>query len=165
MSGPSAGKGSASAKPAAGAKPRGKEAKTYQAAVDDSLEMTFPASDPISPSAAMHAEKKTQTARDDVDWKLKQGSQEQPAGAKPAGQRKGAAAETGRPAKPAAKSATKAAAKTATKTAAKSTAKPAAKPAAKRAAKPAAKTGATAGGKAGTKTAAKSAKPGKSAKR
>jgi hypothetical protein len=161
MSGPSAGKGSASAKPAAGAKPRGKEAKTYQAAVDDSLEMTFPASDPISPSAAMHAEKKTQTARDDVDWKLKQGSQEQPAGAKPAGQRKGAAAESGRSAKPAAKPATK----SATKTAAKSTAKPAARPAAKRAAKPAAKTGATAGGKAATKTAAKSAKPGKSAKR
>ncbi|AGW94922.1 hypothetical protein [Cupriavidus sp. DF5525] len=72
----------------AGDKPR-KEGKTYQAAVDDSLEMTFPASDPISPSAAMHAEKKTQTARDDVDWKLKRGSEQQPAGAKPAGQRKG----------------------------------------------------------------------------
>jgi hypothetical protein len=64
--------------------------KTYQAAVDDSLEMTFPASDPISPSAAMHAEKKTQTARDDVDWKLRHGSEHQPAGAKPAGHRKGA---------------------------------------------------------------------------
>ncbi|MDK2656533.1 hypothetical protein [Cupriavidus consociatus] len=68
---------------------RGKEARTYQAAVDDSLEMTFPASDPISPSAAMHAEKKMQTARDDVDWKLKRGSEQQPVGAKPAGQRKG----------------------------------------------------------------------------
>ncbi|EHP44123.1 hypothetical protein OR16_04032 [Cupriavidus basilensis OR16] len=64
-------------------------AKTYQAAVDDSLNMTFPASDPISPSAAMHAEKKTQTARDDVDWKLKRGSEHQPVGAKPAGHRKG----------------------------------------------------------------------------
>lgn len=64
--------------------------KTYQGAVDDSLEMTFPASDPISPSAAMHAEKKTQTHRDDVDWKLKRGSEHQPAGAKPAGHRKGA---------------------------------------------------------------------------
>jgi hypothetical protein len=52
--------------------------------------MTFPASDPISPSAAMHAEKKTQTARDDVDWKLRHGSEHQPAGAKPAGHRKGA---------------------------------------------------------------------------
>ncbi len=59
--------------------------------MDDSLEMTFPASDPISPSAAMHAEKKTQTARDDVDWKLKRGSEKQPVGAKPAGQRKGSA--------------------------------------------------------------------------
>ncbi|QEZ43871.1 hypothetical protein [Cupriavidus oxalaticus] len=70
---------------------RGKEARTYQAAVDDSLEMTFPASDPISPSAAMHAERKTHTARDDVDWKLKRGSEQQPVGAKPAGQRKGSA--------------------------------------------------------------------------
>ncbi|WP_454737376.1 hypothetical protein [Cupriavidus necator] len=73
----------------AGDKQRAKERKTYQAAVDDSLEMTFPASDPISPSAAMHAEKKTQTARDEVDWKLQRGSEQQPAGAKPAGQRKG----------------------------------------------------------------------------
>ncbi|WP_230625738.1 hypothetical protein [Cupriavidus necator] len=73
----------------AGDKQRKEGKKTYQAAVDDSLEMTFPASDPISPSAAMHAEKRTQTARDDVDWKLKRGSEQQPAGAKPAGQRKG----------------------------------------------------------------------------
>ncbi|WP_455288539.1 hypothetical protein [Cupriavidus necator] len=72
-----------------GDKQRAKERKTYQAAVDDSLEMTFPASDPISPSAAMYAEKKTQTARDEVDWKLQRGSEQQPAGAKPAGQRKG----------------------------------------------------------------------------
>lgn len=62
--------------------------KTYQAAVDESLDMTFPASDPISPSAAMHAEKRTETECDDVDWKLKPGSQAQPA-AKPAGHRKG----------------------------------------------------------------------------
>jgi hypothetical protein len=76
------------ARPAAGKEKVAR--KTYQAAVDDSLEMTFPASDPISPSAAMHAEKKTQTARDDVDWKLRHGSEHQPAGAKPAGHRKGA---------------------------------------------------------------------------
>jgi len=63
--------------------------KTYQSAVDDSLDMTFPASDPISPSAAMHTEARTQTAQDDVDWKLKPGSEHQPAGAKPAGHRKG----------------------------------------------------------------------------
>jgi hypothetical protein len=92
MSGPSAGKASAGDKQ--GGKQGDKEAKkTYQAAVDDSLEMTFPASDPISPSAAMHAEKKTQTARDAVDWKLKRGSEQQPAGAKPAGQRKGSSAK------------------------------------------------------------------------
>lgn len=93
MSGAAAGKASAGSKAAAGDKQKGKAAKTYQAAVDDSLEMTFPASDPISPSAAMHAEKKTQTARDDVDWKLKRGSEQQPVGAKPAGQRKGSAAK------------------------------------------------------------------------
>lgn len=93
VSGPSAGKASAGSKPAAGDKQRSKEARTYQAAVDDSLEMTFPASDPISPSAAMHAEKRTQTARDDVDWKLRRGSEAQPVGAKPAGQRKGASAK------------------------------------------------------------------------
>ncbi|MDW3683447.1 hypothetical protein RA280_17180 [Cupriavidus sp. CV2] len=62
---------------------------TYQEAVDDSLDMTFPASDPISPSAAMHAEKKTSTPRDDTDWSLKRGSEHQPAGAKPAAHRKG----------------------------------------------------------------------------
>lgn len=67
-----------------------KRKRTYQAAVDESLDMTFPASDPISPSAAMHAEKKTQTKRDDVDWTLKRGSEHQPAGAKAAADRKGA---------------------------------------------------------------------------
>lgn len=62
--------------------------KTYQEAVDDSLDMTFPASDPISPSAAMHAEKRTQTAQDEKDWHLKPGSEHQPAG-KPAAEQKG----------------------------------------------------------------------------
>lgn len=62
---------------------------TYQEAVDDSLDMTFPASDPISPGAAMHAEKETSTPRDDTDWQLKRGSEHQPAGAKPAAHRKG----------------------------------------------------------------------------
>ncbi|AQV98904.1 hypothetical protein BJN34_34045 [Cupriavidus necator] len=99
MRGPSAGKASAGSKLAAGDKQRSNEARTYQAAVDDSLEMTFPASDPISPSAAMHAEKKTQTARDDVDWKLRRGSEQQPVGAKPAGQRKGASAKSAKPSK------------------------------------------------------------------
>ena len=62
---------------------------TYQSAVDDSLDMTFPASDPISPGAAIHAERETQTARDDVDWTLKRGSDHQPAGEKPAAHREG----------------------------------------------------------------------------
>lgn len=88
---PAAARKMATAKPDARSSASGEDKrKTYQGAVDDSLEMTFPASDPISPSAAMHAEKKTQTHRDDVDWKLKRGSEAQPAGAKPAGHRKGA---------------------------------------------------------------------------
>lgn len=63
--------------------------KTYQSAVDESLDMTFPASDPISPSAAEHAERQTATPRDDVDWKLKKGSEHQPAGEKAAAHRTG----------------------------------------------------------------------------
>jgi len=66
------------------------KAKTYQSAVDDALDMTFPASDPISPGAAQHAERQTQTARDDVDWKLKKGSEHQPAGDTAAADRPGA---------------------------------------------------------------------------
>jgi hypothetical protein len=72
-------------------KPESEEKRpTYQEAVDDSLDMTFPASDPISPSAAMHAEKQTSTACDEKDWELKPGSEHQPAGAKAAGHRQGA---------------------------------------------------------------------------
>lgn len=66
-----------------------KKDDTYQSAVDESLDMTFPASDPISPGAAAHAEKQTQTRRDDVDWTLKPGSEHQPPGEKPAAARKG----------------------------------------------------------------------------
>lgn len=66
-----------------------KSSKTYQAAVDESLDMTFPASDPISPGAAEHAERQTATGRDDVDWKLKKGSEHQPAGEKAAAHRTG----------------------------------------------------------------------------
>lgn len=65
------------------------ECPTYQEVIDESLEMTFPASDPISPSAAMHAEKRVQTERDKTDWKLSPGSETQPVGAKPAAQRTG----------------------------------------------------------------------------
>lgn len=44
---------------------------TYQELLDDSLEDTFPASDPISPGAAAHADKAISTGKDDKDWKLK----------------------------------------------------------------------------------------------
>ena len=44
---------------------------TYQELLDESLDETFPASDPISPSAAMHAEKQVSTAKDEKDWTLK----------------------------------------------------------------------------------------------
>lgn len=72
--------------------------KTYQGAVDESLEMTFPASDPISPSAAMHAEKQTATAQDDTDWEIPPGSEHQPP-EKPAAKRAGKTDSESKPAK------------------------------------------------------------------
>ena len=47
---------------------------TYQELLAESLDETFPASDPISPSAAMHAEKMVSTGKDEVDWQLKPGA-------------------------------------------------------------------------------------------
>jgi|EndMetStandDraft_4_1072995.scaffolds.fasta_scaffold1444428_1 hypothetical protein len=47
---------------------------TYQELLDDALDQTFPASDPISPTAAMAAEKRIETAKDSVDWTLKPGA-------------------------------------------------------------------------------------------
>jgi hypothetical protein len=55
---------------------------TYQELLDESLDETFPASDPISPSAAMHAERQVATGKDEVDWQLKPGAQSPPAAAK-----------------------------------------------------------------------------------
>lgn len=53
---------------------------TYQELLDEAIDQTFPASDPISPSAAMHAqERETATGKDDVDWQL------EPGGDKPSG--------------------------------------------------------------------------------
>ena len=49
------------------------ELPTYQQLLDASLEDTFPASDPISPSAAMHAEARISTAKDETDWALAPG--------------------------------------------------------------------------------------------
>lgn len=41
---------------------------TYQGKLDEALEETFPASDPISPSSAEHAERQIRTGKDDKDW-------------------------------------------------------------------------------------------------
>lgn len=47
---------------------------TYQELLDEAIDETFPASDPISPSAAMHAEKEISSPKDDTDWTLKPGA-------------------------------------------------------------------------------------------
>ena len=47
---------------------------TYQELLDESLDETFPASDPISPGAAMHAERRLSTAKDEIDWCLRPGA-------------------------------------------------------------------------------------------
>ncbi|AOY91025.1 hypothetical protein BKK79_03740 [Cupriavidus sp. USMAA2-4] len=57
----------------------GDKRSTYQESVDDALEMTFPASDPVSTSPAMHPVRRTQTGRDEVDWHLQPGSERPPA--------------------------------------------------------------------------------------
>src|SRR5690349_7656954 len=54
--------------------PKGDKVPTYQELLDEALDETFPASDPISPSAAMHAEKRISTDKDEVDWKLTPGA-------------------------------------------------------------------------------------------
>jgi hypothetical protein len=61
------------------ARPSGSTRPTYQEALDASLEDTFPASDPISPSAAMHAERETATRKDKTDWELRTSSEVTPA--------------------------------------------------------------------------------------
>ena len=43
---------------------------TYQKLVDEALKETFPASDPISPTAAMHAGERVATKKDTQDWRL-----------------------------------------------------------------------------------------------
>ena len=60
------------------AEPAGHESEerpTYQQLLDESLEETFPASDPISPSAAMHTERRISTGKDATDWTLKPGGE------------------------------------------------------------------------------------------
>lgn len=51
---------------------------TYQKTLDEALEETFPASDPISPSAAMHAEERAEASHDEHDWTLTPGSERAP---------------------------------------------------------------------------------------
>jgi hypothetical protein len=60
---------------------RHEKVPTYQELLDESLDQTFPASDPISPSAAMHAEKKISTDCNEKDWQLRPGA-DRPATAK-----------------------------------------------------------------------------------
>lgn len=47
---------------------------TYQELLDEALDETFPASDPISPSAAMYAERQISTQKDAKDWQLQPGA-------------------------------------------------------------------------------------------
>ncbi|MES2887206.1 MAG: hypothetical protein V4739_04255 [Pseudomonadota bacterium] len=55
--------------------PQAGKGTTYQQLLDEALDQTFPASDPISPSAALHAEEQISTPSDNVDWTLKAGAQ------------------------------------------------------------------------------------------
>jgi len=50
------------------------ERPTYQQLLDEALMATFPASDPISPGAAMHPELSVSTAHGGCDWQLTPGS-------------------------------------------------------------------------------------------
>ena len=68
-----------------GKKPSAK-VPTYQELLDESLDETFPASDPISPGAAMHAARKVSTGKDAVDWQLTPGA-DAPSGKKQHGPR------------------------------------------------------------------------------
>jgi hypothetical protein len=56
---------------------------TYQELLDEALDETFPASDPISPSAAMAAEKRIRTAKDATDWTLRPGACQPPESQEP----------------------------------------------------------------------------------
>lgn len=56
----------------------GDKVPTYQELLDEALDETFPASDPISPTAAMHASHRVESARDQVDWALKPGGHQPP---------------------------------------------------------------------------------------
>jgi hypothetical protein len=63
-----------------GASPQAK-VPSYQELLDQAVDMTFPASDPISPSAAMHAFEPCTTPRDVLDWTLQPGQCKPPVSA------------------------------------------------------------------------------------
>lgn len=47
---------------------------TYQELLDEALDETFPASDPIAPGAASRPAREVPSGRDDADWTLEPGS-------------------------------------------------------------------------------------------
>jgi hypothetical protein len=71
------------------AQPADDKLPTYQELLDTAVEDTFPASDPISPSAALHTGRPVETPMDDRDWKL------EPAGGEMSGQARAVVAEFG----------------------------------------------------------------------
>ncbi|WP_158901501.1 hypothetical protein [Burkholderia sp. L27(2015)] len=64
----------ASAKAHGPAGSKAEPSKTYQQTLDDALEDTFPASDPIAPGAAAHPLERAHHTDEDADWHLKPGS-------------------------------------------------------------------------------------------
>ncbi|MGA0610748.1 hypothetical protein [Caldimonas sp. KR1-144] len=53
-----------------GARPPPDEMPSYQELLDEAIEETFPASDPIAVSGATHADRAHPTPRDAIDWTL-----------------------------------------------------------------------------------------------
>jgi hypothetical protein len=47
---------------------------TYQDLLDESLQETFPASDPIAPTGARHTGKRVSTSKNAIDWQVVPGS-------------------------------------------------------------------------------------------
>jgi hypothetical protein len=52
----------------------GAELQTYQNLLDESLRQTFPASDPVSASAAARCADPVRTGSNEADWQLEPGS-------------------------------------------------------------------------------------------
>jgi hypothetical protein len=53
-------------------------APTYQEMLDEALDQTFPASDPISPGAAAYAGERAHHTQNQADWHLQPGSRRIP---------------------------------------------------------------------------------------